>query len=180
MRFGHLVLAFVFVGAVAGGWNALGADKMKHDERPVSLARRHPWRKADGLGERAERQDASASSKPIPTTRPITTSLLKVLDATDRIPFGTLDHQYVFNFWQDAQQSQGHLAAHDDCRLRRTRSPHWEMLLDLDKLAADEHENWVLEGRALHAGADALPDRLSRGGGDAVVVREFDLATKSS
>src|SRR5215468_4874475 len=34
-------------------------------------------------------------------------SILKVLDATDRIPFGTLDHRFVFNFWQDATHPKG-------------------------------------------------------------------------
>jgi prolyl oligopeptidase len=100
-------------------------------------------------------------------------AILKVLDATDRIPYGELDHQYVFNFWQDA--------AHPKGIWRRTTSadyanaaPAWDILLDLDKLAADEHENWVWKG------ADCTPSlkrcllTLSRGGGDAAVVREFD------
>ena len=34
-------------------------------------------------------------------------AILKVLDATDRIPYGALDHQYVFNFWQDAEHPKG-------------------------------------------------------------------------
>jgi len=34
-------------------------------------------------------------------------AILRVLDATDRIPYGELDHQYVFNFWQDAQHPKG-------------------------------------------------------------------------
>ncbi len=100
-----------------------------------------------------------------------------MLDATDRIPYGELDHQYVFNFWQDAAAPQGHLAAHDRCRLRE-RAPTWDVLLDIDKLAAEEHENWVWKG------ADCTPSlkrcliSLSRGGGDAVVVREFDPRPK--
>ena len=89
----------------------------------------------------------------------------------------TLDHNFVFNFWQDA--------AHPKGVWRRTTiadyanpNPTWETLLDLDKLSADEHENWVWKG------ADCAPSlkrcllNLSRGGGDAVVIREFDLATK--
>ncbi|HZC77800.1 MAG TPA: hypothetical protein VE258_08640, partial [Ktedonobacterales bacterium] len=34
-------------------------------------------------------------------------AILKVMDATDRIPYGDLDHQYVFNFWQDAEHPKG-------------------------------------------------------------------------
>jgi len=98
------------------------------------------------------------------------------MDASDRIPYGDLDHQYVFNFWQDAQHPKG--------VWRRTgvadyanAAPDWDILLDLDQLAADEHENWVWKGRG-----NARPSlqrcllHLSRGGGDAVVVREFDPA----
>ena len=71
-------------------------------------------------------------------------AILKVLDATDRIPYGELDHQYVTNFWQDApipRASGGAPAG----RLRQGRAD-WDILLDLDKLAADEHENWVWKG----------------------------------
>ncbi|MGO9804565.1 MAG: prolyl oligopeptidase family serine peptidase [Steroidobacteraceae bacterium] len=105
-------------------------------------------------------------------------AILKVLDATDRIPYGELDHQYVFNFWQDAQHPKG--------IWRRTTigdytnaAPAWDVLLDLDQLAADEHENWVWKG------ADCTPSlkrcllTLSRGGGDAAVVREFDPNAKA-
>ena len=105
-------------------------------------------------------------------------AVLKVLDAADRIPYGGFDHDYVFNFWQDATHPKGiwrRTAIADYARA----APDWETLLDLDKLAADEHENWVWMG------ADCAPSlkhcllSLSRGGGDAVVVREFDLASKT-
>ena len=102
-------------------------------------------------------------------------AILRVLDATDRIPYGDLDHQYVFNFWQDAQHPKG-IWRRTTSPITRTPRPHWDVLLDIDKLAADEHENWVWKG------ADCTPSlkrcllTLSRGGGDAVVVREFDLA----
>ncbi|HEY5347048.1 MAG TPA: prolyl oligopeptidase family serine peptidase [Rhizomicrobium sp.] len=101
-------------------------------------------------------------------------SILSVLDAPDRIAYGGLDHGFVYNFWQDA--------AHPKGIWRRTTIadyanavPHWQLLLDVDALAAKEKENWVWKG------AECSPDqahcliRLSRGGGDAVVVREYDL-----
>jgi len=105
-------------------------------------------------------------------------AILKVLDATDRIPYGELDHQYVFNFWQDA--------AHPKGIWRRTSvadyakaAPDWDVLLDLDKLAADEHENWVWKGAECSPTQQRCLLQLSRGGGDAVVVREFDPGTKA-
>jgi prolyl oligopeptidase len=105
-------------------------------------------------------------------------ALLKIMDATDRIPYGSVDHQSVFNFWQDAANPKG-VWRRTSVVDYATPAPHWEILLDVDKLSADEKENWVWKG------ADCTPSlkrcllNLSRGGGDAVVVREFDLATKS-
>ncbi len=100
-------------------------------------------------------------------------AILKVLDATDRIPYGELDHEYVFNFWQDAQHPKG-IWRRTTIADYANASPAWELLLDVDKLAQDEHENWVWQG------ADCTPSlkrcllTLSRGGGDAAVIREFD------
>jgi prolyl oligopeptidase len=105
-------------------------------------------------------------------------AILKVLDATDRIPFGDVDHGFVFNFWQDAEHPKG--------IWRRTTvadyanpAPNWDVLLDLDKLAADEHENWVWKGYECTPSLEQCLVDLSRGGGDAVVVREFDPDKKA-
>ncbi|MFY0576748.1 hypothetical protein ACN28S_22575 [Cystobacter fuscus] len=58
-------------------------------------------------------------------------------------------------------------------------TPAWELLLDVDELAKKENENWVWHGaNCLPAPATRCLVRLSRGGSDAEVVREFDLATR--
>lgn len=103
-------------------------------------------------------------------------SILEVLDAKDRIAYGTLRRGYVYNFWQDANNPKG--------IWRRSlladyvgKEPHWQILLDVDALAKAEGQNWVF------AAAQCDPDQrrcliaLSHGGADAVVIREFDLAT---
>src|SRR5215831_11281569 len=105
-------------------------------------------------------------------------ALLAVLDAADRIPFATLDHQHAFNFWQDSAHPKGVWRRTDITDYVKSE-PRWTILLDLDKLATEEQENWVWKG------ADCAPSqthcliRLSRGGGDAIVVREFDLTSKT-
>ncbi|TLY66893.1 MAG: hypothetical protein E6K46_11845, partial [Gammaproteobacteria bacterium] len=105
-------------------------------------------------------------------------AILKVMDATDRIPYGDLEHQYVFNFWQDVEHPKG--------IWRRTTiadyahsAPSWDILLDLDQLAKDEHENWVWKGAECTPALKRCLLHLSRGGGDAVVVRELDLAARA-
>ncbi len=113
-----------------------------------------------------------------PRYQPSYDFLLGVLDAQDRIAYGSLDHNHVYNFWQDA--------AHPKGIWRRTTvgdyqrpDPAWETLIDLDKLAADEKENWVWKGSQCAPSEKRCLINLSRGGGDAVVVREFDLTAKA-
>jgi prolyl oligopeptidase len=105
-------------------------------------------------------------------------AILKVMDASDRIPYGDLDHQYVFNFWQDAQHPKGLWRRTGIADYARP-SPSWEVLLDLDRLAADEGENWVWKGAECSPALKRCLLHLSRGGGDAVIVREFDLASRA-
>ncbi len=105
-------------------------------------------------------------------------AILKVMDAADRIPYGELDHQWVFNFWQDAQHPKGLWRRVATAEYSRA-TPPWEVLLDLDRLSADEHENWVWKGADCSPSLKRCLLHLSRGGGDAVVVREYDLGTRS-
>ncbi|MBC8118022.1 MAG: S9 family peptidase, partial [Burkholderiaceae bacterium] len=100
----------------------------------------------------------------------------EVLDSRDRIAHVTVHGPWLYNFWQDRANPRG--------LWRRTTwaeygkpEPAWQTVLDIDALARDDKENWVWKN------AQCLPPRgdrclisLSRGGGDAIVVREFDLA----
>jgi prolyl oligopeptidase len=104
-------------------------------------------------------------------------SILAVLDAPDRIPTGTLDHGFVYNFWQDAKNPKGLWRRATIAEYRKSH-PAWELLLDVDALAKQEKENWVFGGAECAPGGKHCLIRLSRGGGDAVVVREFDPAAK--
>lgn len=102
-----------------------------------------------------------------------------ILSATDRIPSPSFLGEGIGNFWQDAANPKGvwRRTTLDSYRSVDTR---WETLLDLDALARAEGRDWVWKG------ADCLaPDEtrclisLSDGGKDAVVVREFDIPSKS-
>ena len=105
-------------------------------------------------------------------------AILKVLDATDRIPYGELDHQYVFNFWQDAEHPKG-IWRRTSIADYANAAPAWDVLLDLDQLAREEHENWVWHGADCSPSLKRCLLTLSRGGGDAAVVREFDPDAKA-
>jgi prolyl oligopeptidase len=104
----------------------------------------------------------------------------QVLDADDRIPLVLPRGRRLYNFWQDAAHPRGLWRRTTLAEYRKPR-PGWEVLLDVDALAGREGENWVWQGAtALRAGGYRLAlVELSRGGADASVVREFDIAGHS-
>ncbi|MFG3487753.1 MULTISPECIES: prolyl oligopeptidase family serine peptidase [unclassified Streptomyces] len=104
--------------------------------------------------------------------------LRDVLDAADRIPYTVRRGEHLYNFWRDADHPRG-VWRRTTLERYRADDPEWEVLLDVDALAAAEDEKWVWDGaRVRRPACDRALVRLSRDGGDAVVVREFDLAAK--
>lgn len=103
---------------------------------------------------------------------------LEVLDTDARIPYVRRRGEYLYNFWRDAANPRG-LWRRTTLDSYRAEEPEWDVVIDVDALARADDENWVW------AGADVLePERtralvsLSRGGADAAIVREFDMATR--
>src|ERR1700759_2695828 len=103
-------------------------------------------------------------------------ALLKSLDIKDRIPLGNVDHGKLYNFWQDANHVRG-LWRRVPMAEYRKADPQWEILLDVDKLDADQHKDWVFQGADCTSSFARCLVRLSPGGGDAVEQREFDPKT---
>lgn len=105
--------------------------------------------------------------------------LLAIYDSQERLPYVVKAGSYFYNFWRDTHNKRGVWRRTTLDEYRKTE-PHWETVLDLDELAKDERENWVWKGaRFLKPSYWRCLVRLSRGGADATVVREFDLETKS-
>jgi prolyl oligopeptidase len=114
-----------------------------------------------------------------PATEADADALAAILDRPDNIPYVTRRGAHLFNFWRDAANPRGlwRRTTLDDYR---SAAPSWEVVLDLDALAAAEDEDWIWGGAAvLPATHDRAILRLSRGGGDAVVLREFDLPSRA-
>ncbi|MCB9086079.1 MAG: S9 family peptidase [Bdellovibrionaceae bacterium] len=102
----------------------------------------------------------------------------KILTSDDRIPYGRIRNGFVYNFWQDKTNVRGVWRRTRLAEYRKTK-PNWEVLLDLDKLAEVEKENWVYKQvSCLPPDYDRCLLFLSRGGKDASVVREFNVKTK--
>ncbi|MDE2628100.1 MAG: S9 family peptidase [Burkholderiales bacterium] len=114
-----------------------------------------------------------------PEYEPTRTRLLEIMNSKERIPQVSRRGEHFYNLWQDSTHKRG-LWRRTTLAEYRKPEPAWESVLDLDALAAAEGENWVW------AGAVGLPPAharclvcLSRGGADAVVVREFDTVAKA-
>lgn len=102
-----------------------------------------------------------------------------LLDRPDRIPFVSRRGGLLYNFWRDDAHPRGLWRRTDEVTYR-AGDPIWEVLLDLDALAASENEDWVWSGSSpLRDSYDRALLGLSRGGGDAVVLREFDLPSRA-
>jgi prolyl oligopeptidase len=104
--------------------------------------------------------------------------LLAILDSNERIPQVYEQGGYWYNFWRDAKNPRGLWRRTTPAEYRKAE-PKWDVIIDLDALGKAEDENWVWRG------ADCLkPDyarclvSLSRGGADATVLREYDLAER--
>ena len=102
-------------------------------------------------------------------------SLLEILDSDDRIPGVNKRGDYFYNFWRDADHPRG-IWRRTTLDSYRSDDPEWDVILDLDQVAADEDENWVWAGASLlRPDYDVALIEFSRGGADATVTREFDL-----
>ncbi|MBB5867126.1 prolyl oligopeptidase [Allocatelliglobosispora scoriae] len=99
----------------------------------------------------------------------------QVLDDDHRIPYPRRRAGFLYNFWRDGEHPRG-VWRRTTPQEYATAAPVWEVLLDVDALAAAEGENWVWHGAAvLRPAYERALVSLSRGGADATVVREFDL-----
>lgn len=107
---------------------------------------------------------------------------LDVLNSPERIPSGAVRDGHVYNFWQDEIHVRG-IWRRTPLESYATDTPAWETLLDIDAFAEAEGANWVYKGasclRPPPGGEWRCLISLSDGGKDAVVVREFNVATKS-
>lgn len=103
---------------------------------------------------------------------------LAIYNSTDRIAYPSIKGNYVYNFWKDKDHVRGIWRR---CLLDSytNGNPVWETLLDIDKLSEEDDTKWVYKGSSgLYPDYNRFLIELSNGGGDAVVVKEFDVNTK--
>ena len=128
---------------------------------------------------RAQNALTEARYASTPEFKRLEADILAILDSDAKIPAVEKIGEHYYNFWKDARHERG-LWRRTTLAEYRKAKPAWETVLDLDALNKTEKENWVWHG------ADCLKPNyqrcliaLSRGGADADVTREFDLASKT-
>lgn len=104
---------------------------------------------------------------------------LEILNSDERIADPAIYGSYIYNFWQDKENPRG-VWRRAELKKYLKGNPDWETLLDIDKLSKEDDIKWVYKGAT-----GLFPDykkflvNLSKGGGDAVIVKEFDAESKT-
>ncbi|MBB3120784.1 prolyl oligopeptidase family serine peptidase [Pseudoduganella violacea] len=105
--------------------------------------------------------------------------LKTILNSKERIPFVKKYGSHYYNFWKDEQHVRG-IWRRTTLEQFQKAEPEWETIIDLDKLAEEEKENWVWAGvNCLYPKGERCLVALSRGGGDAQVLREYDVSQRA-
>jgi prolyl oligopeptidase len=104
--------------------------------------------------------------------------LLAIYSSKEKIPTPSYVNGKIRNFWTDGEHQRG-IWRQTTLAEYKKQEPKWTTLLDVDALNKAENESYVFHGAA------CLPPqykrclvRLSRGGGDADIVRELDAEKK--
>ena len=103
---------------------------------------------------------------------------LDILNDKERIPYASRKGDFLYNFWKDENHTRGIYRRTSIAEYEKAQ-PKWETVLDIDALGEKEGVNWVYKGmNCLYPSNERCFVSLSRGGADAVEIREFDLDKK--
>ena len=115
----------------------------------------------------------------LPTYQPIYDKCLEIYNSTDRIVYPTTYGDFIYNFWQDKEHVRG-IWRRSPKADYIAGTPKWEILMDIDAMSEADGVKWVYKGAAgLYPKYDRFLVSLSNGGGDAVVIKEFDVNKKA-
>jgi prolyl oligopeptidase len=105
--------------------------------------------------------------------------LFSIYSSKARIPSPAIHNDSLRNFWTDAEHPRG-LWRQTTFADYKKPNPTWTTLLDVDALGKAENESYVYHGAiCLYPLRKKCLVRLSKGGGDADIVREFDVDKKA-
>jgi len=120
-------------------------------------------------------KDSLAEIKSYPGFQQLADNSLAILNSKDRIPYARRMGKHYYNTWKDEKNPRG-LYRRTSLAEYKKPNPKWETVLDIDALSKKEAVNWVFKGvNCLEPEYLRCMVSLSRGGADAVELREFDL-----
>jgi prolyl oligopeptidase len=127
---------------------------------------------------RAENASTAERLKSSPLFDELYSEAKTILNSKSRLPDVYQEGDWLYNFWRDQKNPRG--------VFRRTTldglasdKPDWEVVIDIDALNKKENKQWVFKGMScLLKQPEHCLVRLSPGGGDAVVSREFNSVSK--
>lgn len=168
--------ACLFAGLIAAG--------AAHAQEPAVANDPYQWLE-DVTGDkpldwvRAQNAKTDAALASSPEFKAMEAGIREVLDSDAKIPGVQKIGDWYYNFWKDRNHERG-IWRRTTLEEYRKPNPAWETIIDLDALNKAEGENWVWHGAdCLRPEYNRCLVALSRGGADADVTREFDVASRS-
>ncbi len=168
----------IHVLGIAASLGAVGAAQAQTpaDDPYQWLEAVEDKRALDWVRQQNAKAEAELASQP--EFKQLEADIRAILDSDAKIPGVTKIGAHYYNFWKDARHERG-LWRRTTLEEYRKPDPQWETIIDLDALNKAENENWVWHGaQCLRPDYTRCLIALSRGGADADVTREFDIATK--
>ena len=97
---------------------------------------------------RQQNQRSQQELEAVPGFGALRDRVLAILDSKEKIPYVIKRAEHYYTFWRDEQHPRGLWQRTSFAEYRKAK-PTWEVVLDLDALAAAENENWVWAGPIL-------------------------------
>jgi len=128
---------------------------------------------------RAENASTAERLKSNPLFEELHAEAKKILNSSSRIPDVYQEEGWLYNFWRDEKNPRGIFRRTTLAEFAKDK-PEWELVFDIDELSRKENKQWVFKGMScLSKHPEHCLVRLSHGGGDAVVTREFNSVNKA-
>ena len=128
---------------------------------------------------RAENASTAKRLKSNPLFEELYAEARTILNSSSRLPEVDQEGDWLYNFWRDEKNPRG-VYRRTSLTQFASEEPEWEVVIDIDALSVKEDKQWVFKGmNCLPEHPEHCMVRLSPGGGDAVVSREFNSVSKT-
>jgi prolyl oligopeptidase len=150
------------------------------------LAEEDPYLWLEGIDDekalewvRQQNESTARRLKSNPEFDDLYTQAKATMNASSRLPSVYQEEGWLYNFWKDENSPRGIFRRTSLAEFAKDE-PDWEVVIDIDALNEKENKQWVFKGMdCLAKHPEHCMLRLSPGGGDAVVMREFNSVSKT-